>query len=94
MTFINRIFINNELKLIPNTNINYENENNTQDKMRKLGYDILKDYVLKQNDYFSKSDILRDCPSLEPLSLYSLIRELKREGIIVEVMFRKTDINK
>ncbi len=88
MSYINRISINNELKLIPDTNINYENEDNTHDKTRNLGYDILKNYVLKQNDYFSKSDILRDCPSLEPLSLYSLIRELKREGIVVEVMFR------
>ena len=94
MAFINRISINNELKLIPDTNINYENEDNTHDKMHKLGYDILKDYVLKQNDYFTKSDILRDCPSLEDLSLYSLILELKKEGIIVEVMYRNTSRKK
>ena len=62
--------------------------------MRVLGYNLLKDYVLKRNDYFTKSDILRDCPSLKTFSLYSLIRDLKRDGIIVEVMFRKTDINK
>ncbi|MBR4329522.1 MAG: FHIPEP family type III secretion protein, partial [Candidatus Riflebacteria bacterium] len=91
ISFINRNSINNELKLIPNTNINYENEDNTHDKIRKLGYNILKNYVLKQNDYFSKSDILRDCPSLESLSLYSLIRELKREGIIVEIMYRNKE---
>lgn len=95
MSYINRVSINNELKLIPDININYENEDEdedyTHDKMRMLGYDILKNYVLKQNDYFSKSDILRDCPSLEPLSLYSLIRELKREGIIIEIMYRKKE---
>ena len=94
MTFINRISVINELKLIPDIYKAMGNDDNTQDKIKKLGYNLLKDYVLKQNDYFTKSDILRDCPSLEPLSLYSLIRELKREGIIVEVMFRKTDINK
>ena len=91
MTFINKISINNELKLIPDTNINYEKEDNTQNKMRKLGYDILKNYVLKQNDYFSKNDILRDCPSLEPLSIYSMIREMKKEGIVVELMYRKKE---
>ena len=91
ISFINRISINNKLKLIPDTNINYVNEDNIQDKIQELGYDILKNYVLKQNDYFTKSDILRDCPSLEPLSLYSLIRELKREGIIVEIMYRNKE---
>ncbi len=93
MSYINRVSINNELKLIPDININYENEDEdyTHDKMRMLGYDILKNYVLKQNDYFSKSDILRDCPSLEDLSLYSLLRELKRDGIIIEIMYRKKE---
>jgi type III secretory pathway component EscV len=93
MSYINRVSINNELKLIPDININYENEDEdyTHDKMRMLGYDILKNYVLKQNDYFTKSDILRDCPSLEDLSLYSLLRELKREGIIIEIMYRKKE---
>ena len=94
MIFINKISLNNELKLIPDELNTVENQEKAYDKMRKLGYEILKDYVLKRNDYFTKSDILRDCPSLEDLSLYSLLRELKREGIIVEVMFRKTDINK
>ena len=91
ISFINRNSINNELKLILDTNINYENEDNTHDKIHKLGYNILKNYILKQDAYFSKSDILRDCPSLESLSLYSLIRELKREGIIVEIMYRKKE---
>ncbi len=94
MIFINKISLNNELKLIPDELNTVENQEKAYDKMRKLGYEILKDYVLKRNDYFTKSDILRDCPSLKTFSLYSLIRELERDGIIVEVMFRKTDINK
>ena len=88
MAFINRFSINNELKLVSDDINTAENEEN---KMRVLGYDILKNYVLKQNDYFTKSDILRDCPSLEDLSLYSLLRELKREGIIIEIMYRKKE---
>jgi type III secretory pathway component EscV len=81
--------IKEELKAISNAETIMGMKEDCFDKKWNQAYDVFKKYVLKQNDYFTRNDILKDCPSLEPMSLYPLIQKSKNEGIIVEKMYRK-----
>lgn len=81
--------IKEELKTISNAETIMRMKEDCFNKKWNQAYEVFKKYVLKQNDYFTRNDVLKACPSLEPLSLYSLIQKSKKEGIIVEKMCRK-----
>ena len=89
IVFIYKCSINDELKAISDAEKIIGIKEDNFDKKWNLAYEVFKKYVLNQNDYFSRDDILKSCPSLEPLSLHSLIQKSKQDGIIVEKMFRK-----
>ena len=89
IVFIYKCSINDELKAIPDAEKIIGIKEDHFDKKWNLAYEVLKKYVLNQNDYFSRDDILKSCPSLEPLSLHSLIQKSKQDGIIVEKMIRR-----
>ena len=88
LVFIYKYSVKEEFKAIPGAeNITGMKEDSFDEKWN-LAYEVFKKYVLKQNDYFTRNDILEACPSLEPLSIYSFIQKSKNEGIIIEKMYR------
>ena len=81
--------VKEELKAIPDAENIMGMEEDTFDKKWNLAYEVFKKYVLNQNDYFSRDDVLKACPSLKSLSIYSFIQKSKQDGIIIEKMIRK-----
>ena len=89
IVFIYKSSIKDELNTIPDAEKIIGIKEDPFDKKWNLAYEVFKKYVLNQNDYFSRDDVLKACPSLEPLSIYSFIQKSKKDGIIIEKMFRK-----
>jgi hypothetical protein len=89
LVFIYKYSVKEELKAIPDAENITGMKEDTFDEKWNLAYEVFKKYVLKQNDYFTRNDILEACPSLEPLSIYSFIQKSKQDGIIIEKMYRR-----